>query len=122
MSEPNLYRLITQENWKLACLSGQIPLQDIDHRDGFIHLSTKDQCLETANRYFDSSQPLLALEISAESVAGLIRWEEVPSRGSAFPHLYAPNLPTETVQALVALERGAAGFTFAARTAIEKKP
>jgi len=121
MAAPNLYRLITPADWQRACQSGHVPLQDIDHHDGYIHLSTQSQCLETANRYFDSSQSLLALEISAESVAGLIRWEEVPSRGSAFPHLYAPTLTTDTVRALVALERGAAGFTFAARTPIDKK-
>ncbi len=75
--------------------SGSYAGMPIDHRDGFIHLSTADQLAETLARHFRGQDELVLLAVRTAVVAEALRWE--PSRGGAlFPHLYAP-LPMAAV-------------------------
>ena len=58
-----------------------------DLRDGFIHLSTREQLKTTLERHFAGEQGLVVLEIDATTLNPGLKWE--PSRGGAlFPHLY----------------------------------
>ena len=90
-----------------------VPWSDDDRRDGFMHLSTAAQVLETANRHFAGQPSLVALEIDAALVEGDLRYET--SRGGAlFPHLYGA-LKREAVVAVRALVKDDEGkFAFAA--------
>lgn len=66
-----------------------------DLRDGFIHLSTRDQLAGTIAKHFSGRRDLVLLAIDPDSLGPKLRWE--PSRGGAlFPHLYAP-LPLAAV-------------------------
>ena len=82
-----LYRIAVVADWAAARETGAVPWGVVDRRDGFLHLSTGPQVLDTARLYLAGRKELLALEIDASMLEGEIRFE--PSRGGAlFPHLY----------------------------------
>lgn len=109
---PVLYRLIAAEDWAAARGTGEIPWNADDRRDGFLHLSTHAQALETARRHYAHVENLLALEIDPARLAHPLRWEFAPKRGEKFPHLYG-SLPTAAVRRVRPLARdGEGGFCF----------
>ena len=62
------------------------PLDD-DRRDGFLHLSARDQVVETARRHYADVAELWVLEIDAAALGDALTWER--SRGGAlFPHVH----------------------------------
>ncbi len=82
-----VYRLISQDDWRQAQAERIVAYQAIDQQDGFLHLSVRDQVLDTAALYFKDRDDLLALEISYQKIAQDLKFE--PSRdGVLFPHLY----------------------------------
>ncbi len=85
--EEFVYRLIDAADWEAARKAGFVAPSDHDRRDGYIHLSTRAQVPETARRYYVHCKELLALEISARSIAANLKYELAPSRGEDFPHL-----------------------------------
>ena len=114
MSDPLpefVYRLASPEEWRAAEMSGVVPLREIDRRDGYVHLSTRAQVIETANLHFADAQDLLALEIPLEAVADEVRFEMAPKRGEAFPHLYGA-LRRDHVRRVLRMERSGDGFAF----------
>ena len=106
-----VYRLATPEEWFAAREIDIVPTRDIDKRDGYMHLSTGAQALETANIHFADADALLALEIPLERIAGDVKFELAPKRGEAFPHLYRALRASEVARAL-RLEKTDAGFRF----------
>lgn len=109
-SEDVIYRIITCEEWASAQKSGVIPYGDIDRRDGYLHLSTQAQTLETAARYFAGVIDLLALEIMCADIEGDLRFEPVDTRGGErFPHLY-DQLPVDSVWRVLRLSETDGAF------------
>lgn len=106
-----IYRLATREEWFIARETGVVPPRDIDHNDGYMHLSTREQALATANIHFAGAADLVALEIPFAPIAELIKFELAPKRGEAFPHLYGA-LRTSFVVRAIALTHGDNGFAF----------
>jgi uncharacterized protein (DUF952 family) len=106
-----VYKLVTPQAWARARDSGAVAPAEIDRKDGYIHLSTAAQTLETARRHFSEAPELLALEIDPDRVDGEIRFEIAPTRGEAFPHLYGA-LPLSAVVRVRPLRREGAGFVF----------
>ena len=84
-----VYRLATGAEWAEAQKIGRVPLRSIDEKDGYIHLSSRDQLLETARLHFAGENDLLALEIPLHPIASHVKFELAPKRGEAFPHLFA---------------------------------
>lgn len=104
-----LYKILPEAAWTAA--APVVPWSDDDRRDGFLHLSTEAQVLETAQRHFAGRTGLVALEIDAGAVAPDLRWEK--SRGGAlFPHLYG-DLPRSAVIRTRPLAREGGRFRFA---------
>lgn len=110
-----VYRLASAEEWRAAQETGAVPKRDIDERDGYFHLSTREQALDTANLHFKDAADLLALAIPLKLIADKVKFEVAPKRGEAFPHLYG-DLKREHVSAVIGLEKTAAGFQFGERT------
>ena len=106
-----VYRLASGREWFIAEETGVVPGRDIDHRDGYLHLSRRHQVLPTADKHFADADDLLALEIPFATVADLIRFELAPSRGEEFPHLYGA-LRAEHVKRAIRLIRRDGGWTF----------
>lgn len=106
-----IYKILVAADWREA--HAVVPWSDDDRRDGFMHLSTAAQVLETARRHFAGKGGLVALEIDEAAVEGALRYEE--SRGGAlFPHLYG-EVPVSAVTRARALVEGDDGsFAFAA--------
>jgi uncharacterized protein (DUF952 family) len=83
-----IYRLIESACWKTASETGVVPYAADDRRDGFLHLSTEAQVLETARRHYAGRTDMLALEIDAAFLGELLRFEHVSTRNESFPHFY----------------------------------
>lgn len=106
-----VYRLATAPEWLATQEGGVAPTRDTDKRDGYMHLSTREQVLETANRHFAGIPDLLALEIPFEAIAGAVKFEFAPKRGEEFPHLYGALRRNHVVRAISLVEK-ADGFQF----------
>ncbi|NYT39808.1 DUF952 domain-containing protein [Sphingomonas sp. R-74633] len=99
MSEtPNTaYKILTAEQMHALEHEGVFAGAPIDLQDGYIHLSTAQQLVETLDKHFAGQTGLWLAAVDLEAMADAVRWE--PSRGGQlFPHLYAP-LPLDAVTA-----------------------
>ena len=59
-----------------------------DEMDGFIHLSTKNQLLETLKKHFHGQKNLILMAIDSDTIHHSLRWEK-SRHGQLFPHLYS---------------------------------
>ena len=85
--EERVYKVLHTPEWRSMQADGQFSGSLDDLRDGFIHLSTRDQLDGTIERHFAGERELVVLEIDARALSADLKWE--PSRGGAlFPHLY----------------------------------
>nr|WP_205864477.1 DUF952 domain-containing protein [Planosporangium mesophilum] len=93
--------MLSAAEWVEAEARGRYDGSAVDHRDGFIHLSGRDQVIETAERHFTGQTGLVMLTVDPDRLGDDLRWE--PSRrGALFPHVYGP-LPAHAVVAVHAL-------------------
>ncbi|MEM9704667.1 MAG: DUF952 domain-containing protein [Pseudomonadota bacterium] len=100
-----VYRLITPDNWRAAQRTGDIKYETIDEADGFFHLSTRTQALQTANLFFAQEKALCALKIGVAQLGTRLRFEPVAERNSElFPHYYGV-ISTNWVDEVVDLKR-----------------
>jgi uncharacterized protein (DUF952 family) len=70
--------------------------------EGFIHLSTEEQTLATAARYYANASDLLLLSVDEDVLAHELRWEAPPDPARAherYPHLYGPLATAEVIDA-----------------------
>lgn len=90
MSAPRLFRLLDGAAWAAAQAAGPaacLPWNDDDRRDGFFHLSGRDQAAGTAARYYAQVADLWAAEIDPAALGAMLKWE-VSRGGALFPHVY----------------------------------
>lgn len=103
-----IYKIVPALLWREAEREGTFRGAPVDHLDGFIHFSTREQVVETAARHFAGQHDLLLAAIDAGALGDALKWE--PSRGGAlFPHLYGP-LPMRAVKWMRPLLVGADGL------------
>ena len=101
MSGP-LYKVCTEAAFAEAMSKGSFEGSPDDRRDGFIHLSARDQLRGTLDKHFAGQPGLVLLEVDANRLGNGLKWEK--SRGGAlFPHLYRP-LDLAAVISVVKLE------------------
>ena len=82
-----IYKILPRAEWHAAIDAGGFKGSAVDLQDGYIHFSTAAQAQETARRHFAGQGDLVVLEVEADALGPLLRWE--PSRGGdLFPHLY----------------------------------
>jgi len=82
-----VYKILRDSEWRELQRAGELAGAPIDLADGFVHLSTGAQVVETAARHFAGVADLQLVAFDAERLGDALRWE--PSRGGAlFPHLY----------------------------------
>lgn len=85
----HVYKICTEAELTEARAKGRFEGSADDRRDGFIHLSARDQLAGTLAKHFAGRDELVLLALDPDSLGGDLRWE--PSRdGALFPHLYAP--------------------------------
>ena len=113
-TETLVYKIATSDDWTAAIASGAFKGSADDVRDGYIHLSTKTQLSETANRYFTGVHDLVLVAIPASSLGSALAFE--PSRGGElFPHYYG-SLPVALARWVRALPLDDAGRPCVAAT------
>lgn len=106
-----IWKIMSAENWSTARRAGKVTPAGADRRDGYIHLSTDDQVLETARLHFAGRDDLVAVAFDARGFGRALKWEA--SRGGAlFPHLYADLEAARAVRARKLLPAGEGAFKF----------
>jgi uncharacterized protein (DUF952 family) len=82
-----VYKILTRDAWAQACAQGRFEGAAIDLKDGYIHLSTGEQALDTARLHFSGQADLVLVAFEAARLGDALKWER--SRGGAlFPHFY----------------------------------
>ena len=103
-----VYRILTQEQWNTC--KEVLPLSEIDIRDGYIHMSTQEELLKTANLYFLQEDVLVILSFEAQIFGAQLKMEFVSSRNAYFPHLYAEDLLRSQISEVHHLQKEQQGF------------
>lgn len=102
----NIYHVIDEAKWKEAqkiCEYTPSSFED----DGFIHTSTEEQLLPTANRKLKHKDELRVVVIDTDKLKAVLKFEEA-SNGEKYPHIYGP-LNTDAVVYLIKLVKGDLG-------------
>lgn len=102
-----VYKVCPRRDWDAAASAGHHDGSADDNRDGFIHLSTREQLPGTLAKHYRGATDLVLVAFDAAALAPGLRWE--PSRGGdLFPHYYGA-LPTALALEVVALATGPDG-------------
>lgn len=105
-----VYKIFRRAEWEALRAEGETRGAPIDLADGYIHLSTAAQVVETAARHFGAESDLVLVAVDSTKLGEALRWE--PSRGGQlFPHLYGP-LRLDQIAWDKSLPLGAAGHIF----------
>jgi len=91
-----IYKIVPKTLWDAAVDKGVFEGAEIDHIDGFIHFSTANQVVETAQKHFAGQQDLLLVAID-ETIFGDHLKYEVSRGGDLFPHLYSSFKPSQAM-------------------------
>ncbi|MCM1982367.1 DUF952 domain-containing protein [Lyngbya confervoides] len=83
---PRLFHITERQAWEQA--QGLYRCASLD-QEGFIHLSTDQQVIGVANRFFSGKRDLVLLEIARDRLQSPLCEDLVPGQG-LFPHLYGP--------------------------------
>ncbi len=100
-----VFKICSRDEWHHAIDNGTYKGSPLDVSDGFIHLSKRDQVVETAQLHFRGLDDLVLVTIDATGLD--IRYEE-SRNGQLFPHLFS-DLPVESalsVQPIILDENG----------------
>jgi uncharacterized protein (DUF952 family) len=91
-----LLHLTTRGLWAAALSAGEHRPPSLAD-EGFVHLSTPAQVVESARRHYRGVPDLLLLCVDPDRLTAPLRYEFAPSRGEEFPHVYgALNLDAVT--------------------------
>lgn len=101
-----VYKILSHADWQVSEQLGYTKT-DLDEMDGYVHLSTREQVLETLTLHYPGQENVRLLEYIVEEMSGPIRWEE--SRGGQlFPHFYS-SLRLDAAKRAWTLETGEDG-------------
>ncbi len=82
-----VFKIMGESDYARAQAEGAVRPSPIDLVDGYIHLSTEDQLLDTARLHFAGRDDLVAVGFDAGALGPALKWQA--SRGGAlFPHYY----------------------------------
>lgn len=84
----HIYHIAAAEDWDAARADGVYAADSLS-AEGFIHLSTRDQVLWVAGRFYRGRAGLVLLAVDPARLAAELRYEE-SEPGQRFPHLYGP--------------------------------
>ena len=87
-----VYKILRAEEWKIFEETGEFYGSKDDLKDGFIHLSKKEQVQIVLDKYFVDERPIYIVEFADEKMLSELVWEKARS-GDIYPHLY--NKPLE---------------------------
>ena len=82
-----IYHIATRADWAAAQAAGAYTAVSLVS-EGFIHCSTAEQVIATANRIFRGQRDLVLLCVDSARVAAEIRYENLEGGTQLFPHIY----------------------------------
>jgi len=94
-----ILHITTRHEWEAALKQGFYKPETFEMED-FIHCSTSEQIVDTANTFFNDEPDLVLLCINTEKVKGNIVYENLVGKEKQFPHIYAP-LNTDAVERVI---------------------
>ena len=100
-----ILHITKREQWEQAKQIGIYRGDTLD-TEGFIHCSTLQQLIRTANKFFHNQQGLVLLCIEPEQVIAEIKYEAADS--DLFPHIYGA-LNVDAVTQVLEFEPGEDG-------------
>lgn len=83
----NITHFTWKSHWEAALKKGAYLPHDFD-KDGFMHCSTMEQVVETANRYAAGDTNIVLLVIDPNLLLSPLKYEARPSTGEMYPHIY----------------------------------
>ena len=102
-----VFKIVLRPAWEDACRTGAFIGSADDVRDGYIHLSTREQIAGTLAKHFRDKDDLVVIQYETHVLGETLRWE-VSRGGDLFPHLYSA-LPTASAGGVFALPLGTDG-------------
>jgi uncharacterized protein (DUF952 family) len=89
-----IFHILRRSEWRSALQQGSYRPASLD-AEGFIHCSTIDQSIDTANLLFRGASDLLLLRIEETRLVAPLKFEAPATTGDArpsvrFPHIYGP--------------------------------
>lgn len=105
--EELLYHILSKAAWEHAQEQGRYTPESLE-TVGFIHCSTIEQVLGSAQGFFKGQDGLLLLTIDASAVDHELRTEDLAGEGMQFPHIYGP-LNLDAVVGAAPLQKDATG-------------
>lgn len=82
-----IYHIARKADWEAARAGGTYASDSLA-TEGFIHCSTAEQIIATANRIFKGHRDLLLLAIECARVGPEIRYENLEGGTEQYPHIY----------------------------------
>lgn len=85
----NIYHITKKAVWSEAADKGVYDFCGLES-EGFIHCSTWEQTIPTANKYFRDKENLLLLKINTPNIKSEIKFENTTGGDEKYPHIYGP--------------------------------
>ncbi len=103
-----VYKICSKSEWDKAVIEKIYTGSEVDNRDGFIHLSTKEQLKETVEKHFKGQENLLIISFTVNKLKDKLKWD-ISRNEELFPHYYG-NLETNKAEEIYNLDLNANGF------------
>ncbi|MBP6015775.1 MAG: DUF952 domain-containing protein [Candidatus Promineofilum sp.] len=84
-----ILHITTRADWDATQALGDYRLDTLT-TEGFIHCSTREQVLGTANKFYRGQTDLVLLLIDPAKLLAELVYEDSYDSGIAFPHIYGP--------------------------------
>ena len=94
-----IYHITPLEEWERARAAGSYQADSL-HSEGFIHCSTGEQIVATANRFYHGKSGLVLLSIETQRLSAPLKFENLEGGPILFPHIYGP-LNLDAVAAVI---------------------
>jgi len=88
MRDAIIYKILRQTEWDELQNMGYFDGSVHDKRDGFIHMSRKDQLQGTLDKHYTEGEPVILAAIRSKDIEETIKYE-VSRGGAEFPHIYS---------------------------------
>lgn len=82
-----VFKILRAPEWGAFAAAGTTLGAPIDLRDGFVHLSSREQVEETARLHFAGPDDLVLVAVDEGRLGAALRWE-ASRGGDSFPHLF----------------------------------
>ena len=102
-----IFHITKRQEWGKARREGSYEPPSLAS-EGFIHCSTSDQVVRTANRLFRGQTGLVLVEIDTDRVEAEVKYENCEGGQEDFPHIYG-SLDSDSVVHVMGFEPGEDG-------------